>query len=414
MIHLRITLVTLAALLLPGMTAGCDAGADFNARVDSIVEPYTFSVAGWQYRTLKQQVSHTLEEQEEPEYVADSDDVRAYFSIVRGLRDAAAKFRASVKGTEEAAMYFTETGRLQDTKEALAGNAEAAIKRQIQQALAEQGIYHPFWKYLGFHFQFPPPNFKLAALPHLLVVSPRDRIDTIRTSLLQPDMTVPEMEQVEAEVDNLEVSSLVAELGGLGSTYPTLVTDDADIRFVLDTAVHEWTHQYLVFRPLGFLYALHLKSIVPSREIATMNETVADIVGRELSAYLIDKYYADFIEEPRRDTAENGFDFDREMREIRKAVDIYLARGEVETAESYMAERRQYLEDNGYYIRKLNQAYFAFHGRYADRPAFRSPIGDELRELRARSASLMDFLDTAASLSSRQDLKLALEKTSRR
>ncbi|MFC1969540.1 hypothetical protein ACFLVF_03535, partial [Chloroflexota bacterium] len=89
------------------------------------------------------------------------------------------------------------------------------------------------------------------------------------------------------------------------------------------------------------------------------------------------------------------------------------ARGEVEAAERCMAERRQYLEDNGYYIRKLNQAYFAFHGRYADRPAFRSPIGVELKELRAKSASLRDFLDTAASISSRQDLKLALEKASR-
>ena len=412
---LRIKIIALAGMLFLGFIGGgCGSSSGFHARVDSIVQPYNFSVAQWQYQTIIQQVTQAIEERDEEKYEGGSDDVRAYFSLVRGLKNATSRFRASVKGSEDAGIYAAEMGRLRDLKDALAGNAETGIKRQMQEALADQGIYHPLWKYVGFDVNFPPPNFELVQLPYLLVISPRERIQTVRTNLLRQDMTVPEMERVEAEVAGLEVSSLVVELGGLGATYPTLVTNNADIRFVLDTAAHEWTHQYLVFRPLGFLYLLDLAGIATNREIATINETVADIVGEEISAGLIDKYYADFVNDSPQDSAvESGFDFDREMREIRKAVDVYLVRGEVEAAERYMAERRQYLEDNGYYIRKLNQAYFAFHGRYADRPAFRSPIGVELKELRAKSASLRDFLDTAASISSRQDLKLALEKASR-
>ena len=93
------------------------------------------------------------------------------------------------------------------------------------------------------------------------------------------------------------------------------------------------------------------------------------------------------------------------MREIRKTVDSYLARGEIEQAEEFMEQKRQYLASMGYYIRKLNQAYFAFYGTYADRPTSISPIGSELKELRAQSASLKDFLNRVAGMTSRQDLK---------
>ncbi|GAI83609.1 unnamed protein product, partial [marine sediment metagenome] len=64
----------------------------------------------------------------------------------------------------------------------------------------------------------------------------------------------------------------------------------------------------------------------------------------------------------------------------------------------------------GYYIRKLNQAYFAFHGAYADQPTSIDPIGVELRELRNKSASLKDFLETVSDMTSRQELSDALNE----
>jgi len=118
----------------------------------------------------------------------------------------------------------------------------------------------------------------------------------------------------------------------------------------------------------------------------------------------VQKYYPGYENTTPPPTEEPEFDFNREMRETRRAVDAYLARGEISQAEEFMEEKRQYLASEGYYIRKLNQAYFAFHGTYADSPTSISPIGAELKQLREQSPSLKDFLDTAAYMTSRQDL----------
>jgi hypothetical protein len=92
------------------------------------------------------------------------------------------------------------------------------------------------------------------------------------------------------------------------------------------------------------------------------------------------------------------------MRELRLEVDRLLAEGKVAEAEALMEERRRFLADHGYFIRRINQAYFAFHGLYADTPASSSPIGPKLEELRRRSDSLGDFIHTAAGITSEADL----------
>jgi hypothetical protein len=136
-----------------------------------------------------------------------------------------------------------------------------------------------------------------------------------------------------------------------------------------------------------------------------MNETVAGMVSKEIGALIYEKYYdRNAADVTNSEVKEPEFDFNLEMREIRQAVDNYLAQGEIELAEEFMEQKRQYLAKNGYHIRKLNQAYFAFHGTYADKPTSISPIGIEMKELRSRSASLKEFLETAASLTSRQEL----------
>jgi hypothetical protein len=403
-------IIAVIGLLLIGcFIGGCGSRPGFHARVDSAVKPYRFSIAAWQYKAVTQQIGQSIAERNE-EVESDAADVIAYFSLVSERTDFESRLRAVGANAEESAKYMAELARLQEEQDALVGTAEGVISQQIKETLAEHGIYHPLFRYVRARVSFPPPNLKLEEPPHLLVISPREKIRTIRTTLLGNDITVAEMEAVEAEVDRLGVSSVVVEIGGLGATYPTLVTNGASLPFVLDTAAHEWVHQYLVFQPLGFRFMLDITGIAPNYEIATMNETVADIVGQEISDAAIAKYYPDYWNgsQPKE---KGGFDFDREMREIRKAVDQYLARGEVEEAERFMEEKRQYLAEEGYYIRKLNQAYFAFHGQYADRPAFISPIGIELKELRAKSASLKDFLDTVSGMTSRQDLKLALNNT---
>jgi hypothetical protein len=96
------------------------------------------------------------------------------------------------------------------------------------------------------------------------------------------------------------------------------------------------------------------------------------------------------------------------MRNIREQVDKYLAAGEVDTAEQFMQQKRDYLAANGYYIRKLNQAYFAFYGTYADSPAYENPIGTAINQLRAQSPSLKDFINKVSTITSTKQLDAAI------
>jgi hypothetical protein len=213
---------------------------------------------------------------------------------------------------------------------------------------------------------------------------------------------------VESSVDKLNVSGLVVQIGGLGATYPAFVVDNSDLRFTLDTAAHEWLHQYLVFKPLGFRYALDLLGISKNYEIGTINETVASMFGREVGALTYDRYYSQY-ESPSENQivippVSPGFDYNDTMRGIRKTVDDYLAKGQVDTAEQHMKQMQQLLASNGYYIRKLNQAYFAFYGTYADGPTSVDPIGEQIRLLRKHSGSIKEFIVAASSFTSSEDL----------
>jgi hypothetical protein len=74
-----------------------------------------------------------------------------------------------------------------------------------------------------------------------------------------------------------------------------------------------------------------------------------------------------------------------------------------------MEQRRRWLAGNGHHIRKLNQAYFAFHGSYATGAGSVSPIGQQLQDLRRESASVAEFLRVAARFSSYQEFLDAVD-----
>ena len=401
-------LFIIANLLLVCLLGGsCAPGRDFDSCLRSMVKPYRFSLVSWEARTISHEVSQwTFVNHDKG---ADQIHMVAeYFSFNEQIKILKLEIDAISAGDSQGdvASLEAELNGLQEQKMALADTVERTIEGQVRQTLTQQGIFNPIDKYIGLKVGFPPVNFKLEKLPYLLVISPRDRIESMREILVQPDITLDAIKDIEAEVDKLGVSSLVVELGGFGGTYPTLVTNEASLWFTIDVVAEEWLHQYLVFEPLGFLYLLDLIGVSRNYEIATMNETLASMVSKEIGSLVCEKYYP----QPENDTHQNQtvkpeFDFNREMREIRRAVDKYLAQGDIEQAEVFMEQKRQYLASMGYHIRKLNQAYFAFHGAYADRPTSISPIGLELNELRRQSASLKDFLNTVAAMTSRQNLR---------
>jgi hypothetical protein len=128
----------------------------------------------------------------------------------------------------------------------------------------------------------------------------------------------------------------------------------------------------------------------------------------------LQRYYPEWLPEPHPSQSEETgepspptFDFRAEMRNTRVRVDELLAQGRIEEAESYMEVRRQAFWEKGYRIRKINQAYFAFHGAYADEPGApgSDPVGPAVLKLRDRSSSLREFLDTIAALTSFGELE---------
>ncbi len=402
---MKIKLIAIASLLLVSWLGGsCASTQDFDAHLNSIVKPYRFSIAKWELNAIPREVNHWIFSRSE-EIDDETGVVTEYFAFVGRIKTLKSEVQAINAGNRQgdSASLEAELNMLQEQRMALENTVEKIIERQIRDTLTQQGIFNPI---IELKVSFPPVNFKLDKLPYLLVISPRYRIESMREILLQSSLSLEEVEDIEAKVDKLGVSSLVVKLGGLSTPYPTLVTNEASLQFTINTATEEWLHQYLVFKPLGFLYLLDLAGVSRNYEIATMNETLTGMISKEIGSIVCEKYYPEHGNGVNQNqTAAPEFDFNREMREIRKTVDKYLARGEIEQAEEFMEQKRQYLASMGHYIRKLNQAYFAFHGTYADRPTSISPIGLELKELRSQSASLKDFLNTVAVMTSRQDLK---------
>jgi hypothetical protein len=394
-------------LAVSALAAGAAATDDFDDRVEDITSEFQFDFVNWEINTLHEELGKVIGGA--PDNYS-TDNVIRYFENAAEIRRLEAETAAITAGTRQGDLDSTENEleRLRQTNAAMVDDVEKTIESQIREALDELGITSPLVTYTGKIVKFPPINFTIARPPNLLVISPRDRIESIREIALLPEMTTQQMEQIEAEVDKLGVSSLVVRLGGI-ATYPNFVTNTGSLQFVINTACEEWLHQYLAFTPLGFRYVLDLAGIKRDYEIATMNETVAGIVSKEIGEGIFDRYYTTEEESNSAPSMTSSFDFYKEMREIRIAVDDYFAAGEINQAEEYMQEKRQYLADNGYIIRKLNQAYFAFHGAYADAPTSVSPIGAELKELRDRSESLKNFLETTAEMTSRDDLIRSIE-----
>ena len=286
---------------------------------------------------------------------------------------------------------------------------EGILQSQIVEALAEFGLTTGGQT-------IPPALYHTSSTPLALIVSPRDHIEQLTNISVLPTLTLDEQIRLEDEVaKSMNASTLVVPIGGVG-VYPTMVMETTDLEWVLNTIAHEWTHNYLNLRPLGLNYAT-------TPELRTMNETTASIVGSEIGTYVTQNYYSELLDSsPSRELVSlkstNGlndpapFDFRAEMHETRVRADELLGHGKIEEAEAYMEQRRQVFWQNGYLIRKLNQAYFAFHGAYADVPggaAGEDPVGPAVRTLREKSASLADFVNTIGWMTSFEELQQAIK-----
>jgi hypothetical protein len=277
-------------------------------------------------------------------------------------------------------------------------DAERAIERQLSALIDDVGIARLPW--LPTPGLFPPVAFRFTSPPSVLVVAPRDRLVVQQSVFLEPGISESQTIGVERRVDNLGLSSLVTPIGGL-ATYPSMVVESGRATEVLTSVAHEWVHAYLFFSPLGATYW-------SNQQGRAINETVADIAGKELGAILAERAG---IAAPAT-TARAAPDpvFRREMRATRMEVERLLSMGAIDVAEEYMERRRLELDALGYRIRRLNQAYFAFHGSYAESVAGDSRLGSLVRALRERSPGLAAFITSVATVQSIDDLQRLLNR----
>jgi hypothetical protein len=344
-----------------------------------------------------------------------SETVLEYLDLLRQIRQVERQIEliyidpaVSDPKTASAELH-RQLAKLSQQRQALEPVAETILESQLSEVVAEAG--------LAFGGQLVPPAlYHTTPPPNALIISPREVIRQDFNISISPQVPLEEQVELENRVEkNLKVSSLVVGIGGIG-LYPTMVMETTDINWLAEVIAHEWIHNYLTFRPLGMNY-------LTSAELRTMNETVASIAGKEMGFLLVSRFYPESVPPTAPQDAAPAsvpaaepppFNFRAEMRQTRVWVDRLLLEQRVEEAEAYMEQRRQFFWDNGYRLRKLNQAYFAFYGAYADDPeggaAGEDPVGMAVRQFRLQSASLREFVNQISWMASFEQLQAAIEE----
>lgn len=400
-------LVVLVSSSQPGLLT-------FRQRAARYVEGLTFDFGTWTLQALWfkiEQASLGL-----PGYLTRETRLQVvdeYFRITEDLLKAEDRLNAlytdpNIANPETAAVLLRERIQALRRKQALLQPfLEAVLEAQVAAVVQAEGLTE-----LG--QPLPPVAAHITPLPYNLVISRRDRVEQITAFMLRTDLTVEDFERLEQAVEEgLDVSALVVPVGGVG-TYPTMVQRTANLDWILETFAHEWIHNYLERYPLGRGYS-------KTPELRTINETTASLAGKEIRDQILTTFYPPFgqvatlpnAQQPVHwvlpgDVSGPPFDFRAFMHATRLRVDELLAAGQVDEAERYMETQRRVLWQMGYRIRKLNQAYFAFYGAYADVPGGASgedPVGPAVRRLREQSPSLGAFLRTIREVRSFEELQ---------
>ena len=181
--------IAIGLALVISLSGGCTSLPDFDDSLSSIVKPHRFSIINWELKTLLSgDKQSNLEEKVEDE----PNQVTRYFSLVELINTLKSEIKATNTdaGSDDSSPLETELSILEEQRAALENVVRKIMTRQIKEILAEQGIFNPVDKYLKLKVGFPPINFRLEQPPHLLVISPRDRIESIREITLEQNISL--------------------------------------------------------------------------------------------------------------------------------------------------------------------------------------------------------------------------------
>ena len=446
-----LTLVVVAFFLVGDVLPS----ASFDAQLARSVGAERFDFLRWELESFAEKGAQAavpaqayLDEEQRAQVVVDYLDLSRRLNGVERDIDRLYADPSVSDPVSASAAQRAERGRLRAEVERRRPTAEAIVQDQIAAVLADEGL-------AAGGRAFPPVLARVTPLPNILVISPRDEIKREPGMGLSAGLGADRADEIEDAIyEAVDKSALVTSIGGL-SLYPSMIIETMDLLDLLQIVGHEWVHHWLFLRPLGMQMLL---TSVAGGDTLTINETVANLTGEEIGILALKRFYPEIAKrdypsvyeppEPVEDPGApppapdpNVFNFNREMHETRVQVDESLAtarelkrkageaaaagreeeatalRGEAQEwivkAETYMEDRRKLFVENGYWwIRKLNQAYFAFYGSYADRPGASGsdPVGPAVRDLRAKIPGIADFLNAVAPVTSFDDLKRVLKQ----
>ena len=361
---------------------------------DLTVAPYKYSLVQWEtshfldkwLRKLSDLMPWTTEPSREERF----SQTEEFFDLGQELRELERQLLDTPPGGEADPVLRAQIEGISQRRDEIQATVEETIEAEISRVLTQEG----FASRIG--LIFPPVDTVFARSPGVLVLSPRDRIDRQESILMKPGLSGEIRDRIEDQIlEDRNLAALVESTGGVAA-FPSVVSESGGLRHAVVTASHEWLHHWFFFQPLG-------QHFWDNSDMTTLNETAATLGGEAIG----DRVFTAITgEQVSRDTQPpapidpGAFDFNRAMQETRLRTDELLAQGKIEEAEAYMEERRLFIAENGVFIRKINQAFFAFQGSYAASAASISPIDEQLRELRSRSESLEDFLKTVGTFGS--------------
>jgi hypothetical protein len=383
--------------LVIGATGACLllTGGEPSDPISKAAAPFRYDLTGWEVRHALNRWLYTIGHlfDDGPSIEEENDTLQRYFALATEVTSLE---RELAEGGDQLLRSALEEKR--EERQRLENKVEAILEKRVSKVVEEVGLTTSLPLFSKVRFVFPPLDFEFDQPPRVLAISPRDRISLDRAILLRKGLTGEQVTALEEESAASGVSSLVVDIGGV-ATYPSTIPEHASYEAALETVAHEWLHQYLFFHPLGSHY-------FDNDTLRTLNETVANIGGREIADLVQQRFPLPQSDSVAADEAdeEPSIEFRTEMHSLRLEVDRLLGEGKIDEAEALMEEERESLAESGFYIRKINQAYFAFQGLYGDTPASSSPIGPKMLALRRLSPSLGDFMRSVAEITGEEEL----------
>ena len=237
-------------------------------------------------------------------------------------------------------------------------------------------------------FLFPKLRFKLDETPNILIISPSNEIKLTYSILLKQNLTIAEKEIIENQIEKkFNVSAIVLKIGGI-AFYPSLIPKNMEQDKIIRNTIHEWLHQYFSLYNLG-------QNIYKDNKMLALNETLVSYISEELTGnILINKTQSTNIK-----TKEINA-FNSEIRFTRSITDNLLSKNKINLAEKFMLAQKNKLNDHGYQIRKINQAYFAFYNSYGKSPQSTSNILSKLECIRTKNSKLIMFINKLKNIDS--------------